>query len=117
MKKIFSALLVFLLVLGILPAGINGWDAPAMAAPGIVQIAAGGYHSLALFSDGSLYAWGDNEYGQLGDGTNTNRNIPVMIGTGFTAISAGDSHSLALKGNVLYAWGNNNSGELVQLNK
>jgi len=80
--------------------------------PVITQIAAGGNHSLVLFSDGSLYAWGNNSYGQLGDGTNISRNTPVLIGTGFTQISAGGGHSLALKGSALYAWGFNNDGEL-----
>ena len=113
MKKTFSALLVFLLMLAVLPVGIGKWNAPAMAAgPTIVQIAAGYFHSLALFSDGSLYAWGDNELGQLGDGTNTSRLTPVKIGTGFSAIAAGVVHSLALKGNTLYAWGDNRNGGL-----
>jgi len=74
----------------------------------IVQIAAGGVHSLALFSDGSLYAWGANKYSQLGDGTNIDRNMPVKIGTGYTAITVGVN--FALKGNILYALGGNGSG-------
>jgi len=52
-----------------------------------------------------LYAWGHNDCGQLGDGTNIDRNKPVEIGTGYTAISAGDNHSLALMGDTVYAWG------------
>ncbi|MEG2886951.1 MAG: hypothetical protein RR853_07480, partial [Aurantimicrobium sp.] len=63
------------------------------------------------------YAWGDNGYGQLGDGTNTSRNVPVLVqapaGVTFTSISAGNSHSLALgsDGNT-YAWGDNGYGQL-----
>ena len=113
MKKVFSALLVILLALAVLPAGIDGWNASAIVAgPVIVQISAGMYHSLALFSDGSLYTWGNNEHGQLGDGTNTNRSTPALVGTGYTAIAAGFAHSLALKGNILYAWGWNGWGQL-----
>ena len=65
-----------------------------------------------MLSDGSLYTWGANKEGQLGDGTNTNKNTPVKIGTGYTAIAAGWFHSLALKGNALYAWGDNKYGQL-----
>ena len=109
MKKSLSLLLVLLLTLLALPTGIGSLNTPAMAVePTIVQIAAGSGHSLALFSDGSLYAWGDNKYGQLGDGTNIDRNTPKSIGTGYTAIADG----LALKGNTLYAWGNNWYGQL-----
>ena len=80
--------------------------------PRIVQIAAGWNHSLALFSDGSLYTWGYNKNGQLGDGTTTSRNTPTLIGTGYTSIAAGYNLSLALKGNELYAWGENDYGQL-----
>ena len=78
-------------------------------------IAAGGFHSLALKTDGTLYTWGWNLHGQLGDSSNTNRNIPTKIGTAsnWTAVAAGQEHSLALKSDgTLYAWGRNNNGQL-----
>ena len=113
MKKVLRVLLVSLLVLGVLPVGIGEWKIPAMAVGSvIVQIAAGGYHSLALFSDGSLYAWGSNLFNQLGNGSYGYNNTPVLIGTGYTAIAAGGYHSLALKGDTLYTWGHNSAGQL-----
>ena len=83
-----------------------------------VDISAGGWHSLALKGSPpnlSLWAWGWNSYGQLGDGTNENSNIPipVEIGVSWAAISTGDSHSMALKNDgTLWAWGRNDSGQL-----
>ncbi len=44
-------------------------------------VAAGSNHSVMIKSDGTLWAWGDNEEGQLGDDTAINRNIPTQIGT------------------------------------
>ena len=78
----------------------------------IIQIVTGNYHSLALMSNGDLYAWGLNEYGQLGDGTFINKNTPVFIGSGFTKIAAGVHYFLALKGNSLYTCGRNDFGQL-----
>ncbi|MEG0298786.1 MAG: hypothetical protein RR609_04300, partial [Aurantimicrobium sp.] len=74
------------------------------------SISVGYSHSLALGSNGKTYAWGANFSGQLGDGTNTNRNVPVLVqapaGVTFTSISVGYSHSLALGSNgKTYAWG------------
>ncbi|MBZ5734913.1 hypothetical protein K8Z61_10435 [Nocardioides sp. TRM66260-LWL] len=89
----------------------------ALAGKSITAIAAGNEHSLALASDGALYAWGWNSSGQLGDGTTIPRNTPVAVttlsGKTITAIAAGNRHSLALASDgTVYAWGNNASGQL-----
>ena len=78
------------------------------------DIACGANHSLAVAANGALYAWGYNNFYQLGDGTNVNKAAPVQIGTAtnWTAVAAGDLHSLAVNSNgEVYAWGRNNSGE------
>ena len=80
-------------------------------------IVGGAFYSLILKKDGSLYAWGLNINGRLGDGTTTNRTSPTKIGnaTDWTTIvgSSGSAHSLALKKDgTLYAWGRNNHGQL-----
>ncbi|MFC5471295.1 immunoglobulin-like domain-containing protein, partial [Cohnella suwonensis] len=68
---------------------------------------------MALKSDGTLWAWGDNDYGQLGDGTTTRRYTPVQVLSGVQAIAAGARHSLALKSDgTLWAWGDNSVGDL-----
>ena len=85
----------------------------------VTAVAAGGFHSLALTSDGSVLAWGDNQWGQLGDGTTTLIPLPVPVpvdlpaGTRVTAVAAGlwDSLALTSDGSVL-AWGYNADGEL-----
>ncbi len=82
------------------------------------HLAAGGSHSLALKTDGSLWAWGLNDLGQLGDGTAgkvNNRSVPTRIGAAsdWQAVAAGDYHSLALKTDgSLWAWGLNHAGQL-----
>jgi alpha-tubulin suppressor-like RCC1 family protein len=86
-----------------------------LAISNITAISAGYNHNLALKSDGTVWAWGLNSSGQLGDGTNANRTTPVQISglTGVTAISGGYLHSLALKSDgTVWAWGSNNYGEL-----
>jgi hypothetical protein len=80
-----------------------------------VSIAAGCWYSLGLKSDGTLWAWGDNQFGQLGDGSTNDSHSPVQIGTdtNWTTVSAGASHTLALKSNgTLWAWGYNWFGQL-----
>jgi len=80
---------------------------------GITAVSVGYDHSLALKSDGSLWAWGDNSFGQLGDGTSTAQYRPIKIMDGITAIAAGDQYSLVIKSDgSLWAWGCNYQGEL-----
>jgi alpha-tubulin suppressor-like RCC1 family protein len=81
---------------------------------GFVQIAAGRQHSLGIKSDGTLWAWGLNNFGQLGDGTDTHRTSPVQIGTdnNWSQIAAGEYHSLAIQSDgTLWAWGSNSVGQ------
>lgn len=71
--------------------------------------------TIAVKSDGSLWAWGDNTYGQLGDGTTTATLNPKQIGsdTGYVSVTAGYFHSVALKSDgSLWAWGRNDHGQL-----
>jgi alpha-tubulin suppressor-like RCC1 family protein len=62
---------------------------------GVVAVAAGAKHSLALTSAGVLYAWGDNYYGQVGNGNNTDQRLPVPVMTGGAQVAAGDYHTIA----------------------
>lgn len=77
--------------------------------------ASGKDHSVVLRADGSLWAFGDNSFGQLGDGTTTSRPSPVQVGNGkdWVSVAAGDNHTVALKSDgSLWAWGNNNAGQV-----
>lgn len=80
-----------------------------------VSVSAGGYHSLGISDNGKLWAWGRNEYGQLGDGTLFGRLRPTQITalTNWVSVSGGASHSLATTADgKLRAWGRNNIGQL-----
>ncbi|RYD51327.1 MAG: T9SS type A sorting domain-containing protein [Sphingobacteriales bacterium] len=80
-----------------------------------VRATTGVYHSAALKSDGTLWTWGYNNYGQLGDGTTVQKDTPVQIGTdqNWVSIAAGLGQTYALRSNgTLWAWGNNNKGQL-----
>ncbi|WP_243310361.1 C10 family peptidase [Fundidesulfovibrio agrisoli] len=80
-----------------------------------LDFSAGNAHTLALKSDGTVWAWGNNAYGQLGTGDTTDRRTPARIPglTGVVALAAGSMHSLALKSDgTVWAWGRNNAGQL-----
>jgi RHS repeat-associated protein len=82
---------------------------------GITAIAAGGYHALALKNDGTVWAWGHNDLGELGDGTTLDRSTPVQVSglTGARSISAGMSHSVASTSDgTVWSWGDNFRGQL-----
>ena len=70
---------------------------------------------MARRADGTLWTWGYNGDGRLGDGTNTTRNVPAQMGTGtnWASVSAGYFHMLAVQSDgTLWAWGQNTYGQL-----
>lgn len=82
---------------------------------GIVAVSAGYLYSLALKQDGTVWAWGKNDYGQLGDSTFTDKSSPVQIKgfSGVIAISACFQHAVALRADgTVWAWGSNTYGEV-----
>jgi len=83
----------------------------------IKQISAGKGYTLALKEDGSIWAWGYNRYGQIGDGTTSNKTTPVQVtdidNVKLISSSYYNSHSLALKGDgTVWAWGHNGFGQI-----
>lgn len=74
-----------------------------------------GFHSLGIKEDGSLWAWGNNAHGQLGDGTTINRYMPTRVGdaTNWISVSTSEGHSVGIQADgSLWAWGSNSSGQL-----
>ena len=89
----------------------------------IKDVVAGQYHTFAVTTNGRVYAWGRNDYGQLGDGTKTNRSTPTLIsftnlnelndGETIRNVVADQEHSFAVTNTGrVYSWGRNNSGQL-----
>lgn len=89
---------------------------------GVIQIASGANHNLVLKSDGTVWAWGANSSGQIGDGTTTSpRSFATQVKassstflTGIVQVAAGSAHSAAIKGDPRtgWTWGLNSSGQL-----
>lgn len=105
-RSLVQAWVVLLLLSGV---GV----VPAAHAAEPHRIAMGPSHRLVIRADGSLWAWGDNRYGQLGFAQPDLVASPVQIGTGYVQVSTSQSHTVALKGDgSLWAWGNNAFGQL-----
>jgi alpha-tubulin suppressor-like RCC1 family protein len=90
------------------PAQIPGFS-------NVTAISCGWDHALALKSDGTVWAWGLNGYGEVGDGTTSNRTVPVQVVglSNVVAVSGGDWHSAALRSDgTVWKWGRNDTGQL-----
>ena len=85
------------------------------------QVSSGTSQTCALLSSGSLKCWGDNNSGQLGDGTNINKNVPTQVSTLTAGVvqvssgggsSAGNGHTCAIVSGGVKCWGDNSMGQL-----
>jgi alpha-tubulin suppressor-like RCC1 family protein len=82
---------------------------------GVTQVSAGAEHSLALLSNGTVEAWGDNSHGELGNGTTTSSAVPVPVTglAGVKFVAAGQLFSVAVLNNgTVEAWGDGGNGQL-----
>ena len=80
------------------------------------QVSAGGQHTVAVRENGTVWAWGRNIFGGLGDASTIDKSSPVSVVGGFTdwcQVSAGDCHSIAIRANgTAWAWGLGSAGQL-----
>ncbi len=93
-------------------------EAAAVQVPKVREasaVAAGADHSLALAADGTVWTWGDNDNGQLGNASSADSSTPAQVEglPAVSAIAAGDDFSLALSADgTVWAWGDNSAGQL-----
>ena len=81
----------------------------------MTQISCGYSHTAAVRNDGTLWTWGYNSTGVLGNGTVTNYSSPIQVGTStnWKQVAAGNQYTIALQTNgTVWAWGQNNFGQL-----
>ncbi len=91
-----------------MPVQVRGLD-------DVTAIAGGGYHTIALKSNGTVWAWGWNKFGQLGNGHTFFKRRPVRVRglSAVIAIAGGEYHTIALKlHRTVWTWGYNKYGQL-----
>jgi len=90
----------------------------ALAGQRVVAVSAGGYHNLALTTNGSVWSWGDGGFGKLGHGDMQGQLLPKKIeafavGSASSPVSAGSYHSLAITADgAVFTWGKGEHGSL-----
>jgi|GEM_PF-4448747 len=97
--------------------GEQGFDArrnsPVHIMDDVIAVSAGDSHTMAIRSDNSLWGWGNNGMGALGDGTNISQNSPMHIMDNVIAVAAGVNRTMAIRSDgTLWAWGVNGDGGL-----
>ena len=116
MKKIIKKAWILLIVAAIMLSMFSGTVLTTTASAGSsrrVAISAGHEYSLVTMTDGTLWAWGRNSHGRLGDGTTTNRAQPVQMLTNVVYATAGVNSSAAIRTDgTLWTWGLNSSSQL-----
>ncbi|SFJ76133.1 Alpha-tubulin suppressor [Paenibacillus sp. UNC496MF] len=105
----------FMIIICLLVGLVSVSNIAAAAEKSVQQVDGGDFHTIALQSDGTVWAWGNNWDGQLGDGSKAGRVTPVQVKsiTNVVNVAAGSWHSLALKSDgTVWAWGSNSHGQL-----
>jgi alpha-tubulin suppressor-like RCC1 family protein/Ca2+-binding RTX toxin-like protein len=104
-RKIFAIFLIILF----------GQQMISSQTPATGAIATGSAHAMALKNVGTVWTWGLNDYGQLGNGTTTDNPLPLQVNglSGIVALAAGENHNLVLMSDgTVWAWGLNDYGQL-----
>jgi alpha-tubulin suppressor-like RCC1 family protein len=97
----------------------NPWPVGVVGGLAFSSLSLGTAHSCGLTARGAAYCWGNNFYGQLGDGSTTSSSVPVAVtaGPSFVSLSAGSVHTCGLTAaGAAYCWGANHSGQLGAAN-
>jgi len=114
-KSLFTAIAIFFASIVAVVGGANVQQANAAAMTGFTQVSVGNSFTCAVKSDGTVWCWGLNTSGQLGDGTTTLRNRPVQVSglSGVTRVESSEGYSCALKSDgTVWCWGSNGFGQL-----